>query len=44
MILWLFHERAMGATVRLGRMENLEIRNLQPEMKMETEMEPELEQ
>ena len=34
----------MGVTVRLGRMENLEIRNLQPEMKMETETKPELEQ
>ena len=43
MILWLFYERAMGVTVRLGRMENLEIRNSQPEMKMEkeTELEPE---
>ena len=44
MILWLFYERATGATVRLGRIENPEIRNPQPEMKMETEMESELEQ
>ena len=44
MILWLFYERAMGVTVRLGRMENPEIRNLQLEMKMEMETEPEPEQ
>ena len=44
MILWLFYERAMGVTVRLGRMENPEIRDLQPEMKMEMETEPEPEQ
>ena len=44
MILWLFYERTMGVIVRLGRMENPEIRNLQPEMKMETETESELEQ
>ena len=34
MILWLFYERAMGVTVRLECMENPEIRNSQPEMKM----------
>ena len=44
MILWLFYERTIGATVILGRMENPEIQNPQPEMKMETETEPELEQ
>ena len=46
MILWLFYERTMGVTVRLGQffMENPEIRNPQPEMKMEMETEPELEQ
>ena len=44
MILWLFYERTMGVTVRLGRKENPKIQNLQPEMKMEMETEPELEQ
>ena len=44
MILWLFYERTMGVTVRLGRMENLKIRNPQPEMKMETETKPEVQQ
>ena len=44
MILLSFYERTMGVTVRLGRMENPEIQNPQPEMKMETETEPELEQ
>ena len=34
----------MWVTVRLGRMENPEIRNPRPEMKIETEMEPETEQ